>query len=230
MLEVFPQGFEEADHAGALELAAYTDAAGAERARELFAEVEVAEVAGGWEDAWREFHQPVRVGPLWIGPPWEQPPADAIAVVIDPGRAFGTGAHATTRLCLDLLTELPRGSLLDVGSGSGVLAIAAAKLGFDPVTALDRDPVAVDAAERNAVANGVRVVTRLGDALRDPLPVAQIALANLELAAFGAVRLDCTLAVTSGYLAEDELGLPGFRHGERRELEGWAADVWERSE
>ena len=67
------------------------------------------------------------------------------AVVIEPGRAFGTGAHPTTRLCLELLAELARGSLLDVGCGSGVLAVAGAKLGFRPVHAVDHDPVAVDA-------------------------------------------------------------------------------------
>ena len=65
-----------------------------------------ADVEEGWEDRWREFHRPVRVGPLWVGPPWEEPAADALAVVIDPGRAFGTGAHPTTRLCLELLAEL----------------------------------------------------------------------------------------------------------------------------
>ena len=86
------------------------------------------------------------MGPLWIGPPWESAPADALAVVIDPGRAFGTGAHATTRLCLELLLDAPRGSVLDVGCGSGVLAIAAARLGFGPVAAVDVDEIAVDAA------------------------------------------------------------------------------------
>ena len=93
------------------------------------------EVEAGWEDRWREFHRPVRVGPLWIGPPWETAPGDALAVVIDPGRAFGTGAHPTTRLCLELLLDLPRTSLLDVGCGSGVLSIAAARLGFGPSSA-----------------------------------------------------------------------------------------------
>ncbi|HKS78772.1 MAG TPA: 50S ribosomal protein L11 methyltransferase, partial [Gaiellaceae bacterium] len=82
------------------------------------------DVAEGWEDGWRAFHHGVRVGRLWVGPPWEEPPLDAVAVVIDPGRAFGTGAHATTRLCLELLQELEPASLLDVGCGSGVLSIA----------------------------------------------------------------------------------------------------------
>ena len=87
----------------------------------------------GWEDRWRDFHHGVVVGRFWVGPPWEEAPAGVEAIVIDPGRAFGTGAHPTTRLTLELLQELEPGSLLDVGCGSGVLSIAAAKLGFAPV-------------------------------------------------------------------------------------------------
>ena len=86
--------------------------------------------------------------------------------VVDPGRAFGTGGHATTRLCLELLDGVERGSLLDVGCGSGVLAIAAARLGFGPVLALDHDPAALEATKRNAAANGVELdaqVVQIGD-------------------------------------------------------------------
>ena len=90
----------------------------------MFGMGDAADVEDGWEDRWRKFHRPVRVGRLWVGPPWETPPADALAVVIDPGRAFGTGAHPTTQLCLELLQELEPGSLLDVGCGSGVLSVA----------------------------------------------------------------------------------------------------------
>src|SRR5437016_3537985 len=83
---------------------------------------EAAPVENGWEDRWRDFHRPIRIGPLWVGPPWEEAPPGAVAVWIDPGRAFGTGAHPTTRLCLELLLDVRRGSLLDVGCGSGVIA------------------------------------------------------------------------------------------------------------
>ena len=80
----------------------------------------------------------------------------AIDLVVDPGQAFGTGSHPTTRLSLELLLELePRGSLADLGCGSGVLAIAAAKLGFGPVTAIDHEPAALEATRDNAAANGV---------------------------------------------------------------------------
>ncbi|MDQ3867651.1 MAG: 50S ribosomal protein L11 methyltransferase, partial [Actinomycetota bacterium] len=104
MLELFPEGFEEASlRDGAVELRAYTDAGGEDRARRAFPRVRSEAIAAGWEGAWRRFHRPVRVGPLWIGPPWEGADEGALAVVIDPGRAFGTGAHPTTRLCLELL-------------------------------------------------------------------------------------------------------------------------------
>ncbi len=78
--------------------------------------------------------------------------------MIDPGQAFGTGAHATTRLCLELLLALePSGPLVDLGCGSGVLAIAAAKLGWGPVLGVDHDPLAVEATRENARVNGVDI-------------------------------------------------------------------------
>jgi len=172
----------------------------------------------------------VAVGRLWVGPPWEAPAPGLLPVVIDPGRAFGTGAHATTRLCLAWLQELRRGSLLDVGCGSGVIAIAAAKLGHAPVTALDVDPAAVDATIRNAAANDVRVDARLADAEHEPLPSADAAVANIALAAVQAIapRLRAPAVVTSGYLAGERPALAGFRHTGRRVAAEWAADLWER--
>jgi ribosomal protein L11 methyltransferase len=232
MFALFPAGFEERDCASALELTAYTDAAGEGRLRTAFGVARVSEVAPGWEERWRDFHRPVRIGPLWMGPPWERPPSDAVAITIDPGRAFGTGAHATTRLCLEFLTELPHGSLLDLGCGSGVLAIAAARLGFAPVVALDHEEAAIEATAANAAANGVEVVTRLGDALAAPSHTAAVIVANLSapLVTELSGRLDCRRAVTSGYLAGDRVELPGFRRRGRRELDGWVADLFEHSE
>jgi len=228
MLELFPEGFEEAELAGGVELAAYTDPAGEERLWSAFGGARSAEVEEGWEERWRAFHRPVRIGPLWVGPPWEEPEAGATAVVIDPGRAFGTGSHATTRLCLELVLDLPRGSLLDVGCGSGVLAIAAAKLGFAPVHAVDLDPLAIEATRRNAEANEVAVEARPADALTDPLPATDTAVVNVALDVDRPIaeRLQCEGLVTSGYLASEEPELPGYRREARREAEGWAADLY----
>src|SRR4051794_34252723 len=145
MIELFPAGFEEVDHDGALELAAYTDASGEERLWHTFGAATGSDVEAGWEERWRAFHRPVEIGRLWIGPPWEEPAPGLVPVVIDPGQAFGTGGHPTTRLCLALLQELERGSVLDVGCGSGVLSIAAAKLGYAPVLGVDVEPQAIAA-------------------------------------------------------------------------------------
>ena len=227
MLELFPEGFEEIDGDGGIEIAAYTNAAGEERIWQAFGGAAVSYVGDDWEDRWRQFHRPVRVGSLWIGPPWEQPDPDALAVVIDPGRAFGTGGHATTRLCLELLEAEKRGGVVDLGCGSGVLAIAAAKLGFAPVLALDFDPQAVEVAERNAAANGVFIEVRLADLLSDPIPDADLALANIAAEAVLALsgRLRAPRAITSGYLVSDDPKIGGYRIERRVQEAGWAADL-----
>jgi ribosomal protein L11 methyltransferase len=227
MIELFPAGFEEVVHGHGIELAAYGDLAAEERLRSALGETRSVEVAAGWEDRWREFHRPVRIGSLWVGPPWLAPPPDATPVVIDPGRAFGTGAHPTTQLALSLLLELRPGPLLDIGCGSGVLSIAAAKLGFAPVDAVDVDPVAVETALTNAASNGVVVGARRLDALTAEL-VADIAVANVSLAVVEALagRLRCRRLVASGYLEADQPRLPGFRRVLRRASDGWAADLY----
>jgi ribosomal protein L11 methyltransferase len=228
MLQLFPEGFEELERDSDLRLVAYTDAAGEAHARAAFESVEADEAPEDWAEAWRAFHRGARVGRLWVGPPWEQPPDDAVPVLIDPGRAFGTGSHATTRLCLEFLQVLPAGSLVDVGCGSGVLAIAAAKLGFAPVVAIDNDPAAIESTAMNARANGVAVELRVADALADRLPETDVAVANLAGEAIPALPLRSALAVTSGYLEGDEVGLPAYERMERRLLEGWAADLFRR--
>lgn len=227
MLELFPEGFEEIEGNGGLEIAAYTNAAGEERIWQAFGGAAATDVEEDWGDRWRQFHRPVRVGRLWIGPPWEKPDADAIAVVIDPGRAFGTGGHPTTRLCLALLDEEDRGSVLDVGCGSGVLSIAAAKLGFSPITAVDFDPQAIEATERNAAGNGVSVDTGRADLREDALPAADLALANIAADAVNQLssRLHAARAITSGYLVSDDPVLEGYRIERRIQDGGWAADL-----
>ena len=184
-----------------------------------------------WPDRWREFHHAIRIGPLWVGPPWEEAPPSALAVVIDPGRAFGTGAHPTTRLCLELLQVLEPAALLDVGCGSGVLSIAAAKLGFATVVAVDVDEVAVEVARANAVANGVELEARRLDVLTEPLPPAGLAVANisLELVEASAPAIDAGRLITAGYLAADRPQLPGYTSVRRAERDGWAADLFTRA-
>jgi ribosomal protein L11 methyltransferase len=230
MIRLFPEGFEERDDAGALELAAYTDRPDAVSLLEGLGPVRELEVVAGWEDEWRRFHRPVRVGPLWIGPSWEAPAANATAVVVDPGRAFGTGAHATTRLCLELLLDVAPTGIVDVGCGSGVVAIAAAKLGFAPVHALDDDATAVEAARANAAANGVEVDVRLADALTDRLPAVEVAVANIarDPVEQAAERFSGSLVIASGYLEAERPAPAGWRAVERRVAEGWAADLFER--
>jgi len=230
MLELFPEGFEEVDRPEGVELAAYTDAAGEERLWAFFGGARGADVEGGWEDKWRAFHRPVRISRLWVGPPWEPAPADALAVVVDPGRAFGTGSHPTTQLCLQALQELEPGSLLDVGCGSGVLAIAAALLGFAPVVGVDIEEPSIAATLENARANGVTLEARLvaGD---EQLPRASAVVANISLESVEALppRIDSETLITSGYFASAQPHLDGFEHLGRRTLEGWAADIYRRA-
>ena len=148
-------------------------------------EVSSTEIPDDWADRWRDFHKPLLVGDrLWLRPSWEPPREGAIDVVVDPGQAFGTGAHPTTRLCLEYLLELAAageasGSLTDLGTGSGVLAIAAAKLGWDPVDAYDHEVSALEATAANAAINGVELqLERMN--LRERLPaLAPTVVANM---------------------------------------------------
>jgi ribosomal protein L11 methyltransferase len=148
-------------------------------------EVVASEVPDDWADRWQDFHKPLLVGGrLWLRPSWEAPRTGAVDVIVEPGRAFGTGAHPTTRLCLELMLEASEhggaaGALTDLGTGSGVLAIAAAKLGWGPVTGYDQEAAAVEAAAANAAANGVEAEFSRRD-LRLGLPeLCQTAVANM---------------------------------------------------
>ncbi len=229
-LGLVPGGFEESEDGDSFALALYVDESVVASIQSVFADTDVASVEPGWEDAWRAFHRPARAGGLWIGPPWERPNDGEPAVVIDPGRAFGTGSHPTTRLCIELLASSERGSLLDVGCGSGVLSIAASRLGFDPVRAVDNDPVAVETTIANSVVNGVEIAASVLDGESDELPTADIAVANVLLAPVERIlaRLDARIAITSGYLTTELPRAPGWRAVDRLELDDWAADRFER--
>jgi ribosomal protein L11 methyltransferase len=172
-----------------------------------------------WRDGLRRHHQPIEVGGrIRVRPPWTKPRAGLIDIVIDPGMAFGTGQHATTRGCLALLLDTGRGSVLDVGCGSGVLAIAARKLGHEPVWAIDNDPVAVAATVLNARANGVelRVVERAAD--RNRLPRVDTVVANIT--ATHVAELAPTLQTPHPRQAV----LSGFRPGEvAGVVDAWSA-------
>ena len=156
------------------------------------------EIPDDWADRWRDFHKPLLVGErLWLRPSWEQPRPGAIDVVVDPGQAFGTGAHPTTRLCLEYLLELEAageatGPLTDLGTGSGVLAIAAAKLGWDSIQAYDHEPPALEAAAANASANGVNLTLERMN-LRERLPpLAPTTVANMTAPILQAVASQLT--------------------------------------
>jgi ribosomal protein L11 methyltransferase len=189
LLDLAPGGVEEREDGDVVEYAVYgapgelpalPDLRAA--AGDALVEVATSEVPDGWDDRWKDFHRPVAIGDrLWVRPPWASPRAGLLDVVIDPGQAFGTGAHATTRLCLELLLALPgAGALVDLGCGSGVLAIAAARLGFAPVLGIDHEREALRATAANAAAGGVAVEVRRHDLLRDgPAPTAPAVVANL---------------------------------------------------
>jgi ribosomal protein L11 methyltransferase len=162
-----PNGVEEERGPGYVEYAIYGGEGELPELGEIEAaagdglvEVVAATVPDDWADRWQDFHKPILVGErLWLRPSWEEPREGTVDLVVDPGRAFGTGAHPTTRLCLELLLELAgageaTGPLTDLGTGSGVLAIAAAKLGWDPVRGYDHEPAAIEAASANAAING----------------------------------------------------------------------------
>lgn len=202
-------------------------------------EVSSTEIPDDWADRWRDFHKPLLVaGRLWLRPSWEPPREGAIDVVVDPGQAFGTGAHPTTRLCLEFLCELEAageagGELVDLGTGSGVLAIAASKLGWSPIRAYDHEPAAIEAAGANAAANGVELhLERMN--LRESLPdLAPTVVANMTAPILTAVARQLAespaVLVCSGLLPGElddvaaSFGEAGLCEADRRREGDWAA-------
>jgi ribosomal protein L11 methyltransferase len=258
LLELAPGGVEETDLDGGaiVEYAVYgapgelpdlPDVRAA--AGGALVEVVTTEVADDWADRWRVFHRPIEIGDrLYVRPPWEPARPELMDLVIDPGQAFGTGAHHTTRLCLELLAAEPvpaspsAAGVMDLGCGSGVLAIAAAKLGWGPVAGVDHERESVRATTENAQANGVTIAADRFDLIRDgPVPTAPLILANLlrplllcvSRAGFAAGEAPQTL-IASGLLTHeaDEIASAFERHGlhetDRRTSAEWCALVLRR--
>jgi ribosomal protein L11 methyltransferase len=260
LLELAPSGVEEVQVApDVVEYAVYgppgelptlpdlTAAAGG-----ALIEVSTRELPDDWDQRWRAFHRPlVLAGRLTVRPPWEPAGDTPIDIVIDPAQAFGTGAHHTTRLCLELLLELTGpspgsgalGELVDLGCGSGVLAIAAAKLGFSPVLALDHDPLSVEATIENASRNGVALEVARHDLRSDPPASGATVTANLlaPLLSTWARRLAQAQpgvipgrVIASGLLAHEADAIAadfaplGLRESGRRLGGEWAALLLER--
>ena len=200
LLELAPNGLEEERGPDWVEFAIYGPPGEVPELGELQAaaggalvDVTTTSVPDDWADRWADFHRPIEVaGRIGVRPSWWDPREGLIDVVVDPGRAFGTGAHPTTRLCLALLVELEEagrasGPIADWGTGSGVLAIAAAKLGWGPVTGCDREEASLETAQANAEANGVDLALERIDVREQAPPVAPTVVANLT----GSLLQDC---------------------------------------
>jgi ribosomal protein L11 methyltransferase len=168
-----------------------------------------------WLESWKAQFTPIRIGPFFVRPSWSDARDDGIPLVLDPGMAFGTGLHPTTRQCLEALGELEVAgrSVLDVGTGSGILAIGAAKRGAGRVVAVDVDPLAVKAARENVARNAVAVEVREGsaDAVdgRFDLVLANLVADTLVAvaAALRARTADGGTLVCAGIVAEKESGV-----------------------
>ena len=247
LLALAPGGLEERDLGDSVEYAIYGAPGELPALPELRAaagdalvDVASSEVPDDWAERWKAFHRPVdvswRLRRLRVRPPCEAPlEGDGIDIVIDPGQAFGTGAHHTTRLCLELLLELePTGPLADWGCGSGVLAIAAARLGWSPVMACDSDPASVEATRANAAVNGAPGidVTRV-DLRRSEGPPAPTVVANLVrpllLEIAGRMTRPPERLIVSGLLRDegdevsDAFSRHGLREAGRRNAAEWTA-------
>lgn len=255
LLELAPNGVEEERGPGWVEFAIYGPPGEVPELGELQAaaggglvDVTTTSVPDDWADRWADFHRPIEVGGrIGVRPSWWDAKDSLLDVIVDPGRAFGTGGHPTTRLCLRFLVTLEEageasGPLADWGTGSGVLAIAGAKLGWSPVIGCDREPASLEAATDNAEANGVELALERVDVRESAPPVARTVVANLT----AQLLIDCArhlraggqapaTLVCSGMLADEadgvsvELASAGLAVEERRTEGEWAALLLRRS-
>jgi len=195
-----------------------------------------------WAETWKKFFQPIEVGAsLVVLPPWASATRfpGRLPIVISPGHAFGTGTHASTRLVLEALEDViprlpPRGNIVDHGTGSGILAIAAMKLGLAPVVAIDIDPGAIEEARQNARANNAHLSLRFVEGDKHDVPEAtRLVMANLSapvhrtIAPVLASRLaPGGIALLAGLLVDETDGVrkawpEGWKSGTRR-IDEWA--------
>jgi ribosomal protein L11 methyltransferase len=236
LLPLFAAGVEERELDGDVEFSLYAPPGELPRVEEIRAlagdalvDVVSEPVAEGWERRWHEFLRPVRVGNLVVRPPWLE--GDPDDLVIDPGVWFGAGTHPTTQLCLQLLQdEKPGGPLSDWGAGTGVLAIAAARLGWEPVIAVEVEPRAIEQISLNAMANRVPVTTRWLDLTDAPAPWTPLAVANLPRTVLCEVLIERPpkRLIASGLLAgEVDQVAAAFQMRVERvvEQDGWAGAV-----
>jgi ribosomal protein L11 methyltransferase len=227
LLELAPNGLEEERGPGWVEFAIYGPPGEVPELGEIQAaaggslvDVTTTSVPDDWADRWADFHRPIEVaGRIGVRPSWWDPKDGLIDVVVDPGRAFGTGGHPTTRLCLALLVELEErgeasGPIADWGTGSGVLGIAASKLGWSPVTACDRELASLETARANAEANGVEMAIGRVDVREGPPPVAPSVVANLT----GNLLRDCAGHLAAAGEAPDRLVCSGMLESEIEEV------------
>jgi ribosomal protein L11 methyltransferase len=237
LLVLAPNGVEEDRGADYVEYAIYggpgevPDLGELEAAAgEALVAVSSTEVPDDWADRWRDFHSAMVIADrVVVRPSWESAAAEhdgLVEVVVDPAQAFGTGAHPTTRLCIELLVELERageadGPLCDWGTGSGVLAITAAKLGFGPVAGCDHEEASVEAAGENGRANGVELEVERRNLREAPAPWAPTVVANMTAPVLldVAARLERapSTLVCSGLLAHevDDVATAFVHHGLR---------------
>jgi ribosomal protein L11 methyltransferase len=248
LVQLAPGGVEEETGTDWVEYAIY----GAEGELPDLGEVEAAagddlveitseRIPDDWADRWRDFHEPTLLaeGRVVIRPAWHPSPNhEALDVVVDPGQAFGTGAHPTTRMCVELLVRLAdegraEGALVDLGTGSAVLAIVAAKLGWTPVRGVDHELPAIEAAGENAVANGVQIAFERLNLRAEPAPAAPTVVANLTAPVLRDVAANLAEAperlILSGLLTEEaqavagEFEIHGLSVAERLDSGDWSA-------
>jgi ribosomal protein L11 methyltransferase len=198
-------------------------------------------VEDNWEIAWRQFFKPRRIGERFVvRPTWEEFESNSndLVIVLDPGQAFGTGDHPTTRLCLELMEriQVDGNKVVDIGCGSGILSVGACLLGASKVLAVDIDPIAVEVAKENRELNGVQFEALTGEGLNGLKGDWDVAISNIISATLVRIAVDVRDVlvdggrwVVSGIIVDNWPDVrmaaekAGFEFIEKREEDGWVA-------